>query len=526
MEVLHSEEIETRINEGRFHRGNASSRGWWRESRWTAAVANLWTDNAWRILGEHNNLSGSKAGSLDAQFSDVARIGAACLTQSSAGAEGNGSVPDRLLFSASASVSIACTACTADKNVARTLAARALCRACWLHPPECLCDQILAAADAASDVTAPFQARFSVVCHPHEFMRSTSTAKPCKFWAQAGPNARRRWGAEQRCRLRALLEQKSASACPTFVLFPHAPTGADTISVRDGAASVPSPIAAFACKHHCSGRVLGVLSGHGECTSRAPDPKLNESTTLRALGQGSGGRIPSPLIESLKAGQGLGRISTLEAIALLLDEASGAAEAAVGAVAVRPVSSPLASVLIHRGLTPLVSYIKRKKTALSAAAAATRPRSIRKALRREWVDALRRAASACATKENDGALAGFSAPPLGARHCSLCGETLATPIRFAEHTRGRKHCDVVVRRMLSDPDARAEEGIPRPTEQRAREVYEKYSALPLSRLVPEPPDIALVHVLEGLHRPQGRRQQGGWSERDDFTCPCIGESSL
>ena len=173
-------------------------------------------------------------------------------------------------------------------------------------------------------------------------------------------------GAEQRCRLRALLEQKSAPACPTFVLFPHAPRARIQFSARDGAASVPSPIAAFACK-------IIVPDGSWECC-RAMVNALharqiqNSTNQLRYvhLDKDRVAAYHSPLIESLKAGQGLGRISTLEAIALLLDEASGAAEAAVGAVAVRPVSSPLASVLIHRGLTPLVSYIKRKKTALSA----------------------------------------------------------------------------------------------------------------------------------------------------------------
>ena len=347
MEVLHSEEIETRINEGRFHRGKCVV---------TRLVARKLMDGPqWPTFGQTMRgvfsestitPSGSKAGSLDAQFSDVARIsGAACLdAESSAGAEGNGSVPDRLLFSASASVSIACTACTADKNVAEDApAARALCRACWLHPSECLCDQILAAADAASDVAAPFQARFSVVCHPHEFMRSTSTAKIAV--QVLGPERAQMLvvggGAEQRCRLRALLEQKSASACPTFVLFPHAPTGADTISVREMVQQVsqaPSPP---------SPANIIVPDGSWECCRAMVNAlharQIQNSTNQLRYVHLDKDRVAyhSPLIESLKAGQGLGRISTLEAIALLLDEASGAAEAAVGAVAVRPVSSPL-----------------------------------------------------------------------------------------------------------------------------------------------------------------------------------------
>lgn len=52
--------------------------------------------------------------------------------------------------------------------------------------------------------------------------------------------------------------------------------------------------------------------------------------------------------------------------------------------------------------------------------------------------------------------------------------------------------------MLSDPAANVDVETRLPTVQLARDVYQKYSALPLSRLVPEPPDVALVHVMEGL----------------------------
>jgi protein-L-isoaspartate(D-aspartate) O-methyltransferase len=549
MEILLSEELEMRINEGRFHRGmcvvtRLVARKLLAGPRcptFEQTMRSVFDESARRYSNDENSNKDIDDVAVEgARLASIGRASAeACLDAENGGgdADGAGRTPDRLLFSASASVRIACTVAASkddgkagrtsrdvregceSKGEGTTSPAHGRCQLCWLPPAECLCSQIFSAAATAAATRAPtlLPVRFSVLCHPQEFLRSTSTAKIAV--QVLGPERAQMLvvggGAVQRGRLQALL-RSSSSALPqttatTFVLFPHAPQGEHTMSVSEMMQQL-SPSSTTTTID------IIVPDGSWECC-RAMVEALHERQTLDSakricyvrLDEDRVAAYHSPLIEALKAGQGQGRISTLEAIALFLDEASNisGSEGAAATTAAAPAAAaasgmaatpnddngmcPLASVLIQQGLMPLVTYITQKKTA-AAFTAVGRPCVIRKVLKKQWVDALRHAAATDGTF----APATFSPPPLGARYCSLCGETLATPIRFAEHTRGKKHCDKVLRQMLLDPEAGANMDLAPPTDYRARKVYQQYSALPLSRLSPEPPDVALVHVLEGL----------------------------
>ena len=109
---------------------------------------------------------------------------------------------DRLLRCATKSVEIAVSSFPAG-----------WCRSCWL--PSCICHSITPVKED--------ELVFSILCHPQEFLRSTSSAK----LAALALNAQFFVVGADQDRLECLLEE----ADPLFILFPNAPEGCKTISV-------------------------------------------------------------------------------------------------------------------------------------------------------------------------------------------------------------------------------------------------------------------------------------------------------
>lgn len=166
---------------------------------------------------------------------------------------------DRLLVCASASVRIA------------VASARHVCRFCWL--PACICESIGRVCDRDDSF------EFSVLCHPQEFLRSTSSAK---IAVQALDAQFLLFGWDD-SRLAALLEK------PVYVLFPHAPEGHETVSVSSMMAD--------------EGRKKHVLVPDGSwemCSAMVKDLAARNPETLHFVALSDVSNEFSPLIEGLE----------------------------------------------------------------------------------------------------------------------------------------------------------------------------------------------------------------------------------
>lgn len=230
-------------------------------------------------------------------------------------------------------------------------------------------------------------------------------------------------------------------------------------------------------------------------------PPLEQRIPCVALDAAAVSNHRSPLIEALKSGQGMGRITTLEACGLMLREAGDpqAAEGLLGALQplvdyVRAMLAPQPSPLPRLSGEPHPRPSFPEKSVLPILAdPGAREMS-------KWSSALQRVARAVPE-----AHAGVHH---ALRFCVVCGDNLATPDRMQPHLRGRRHCEAVARRHLSiqrcaksDPPKEPEVcGDGSITDERALEVLAKYSAGPLLEWPPEPPDVALVALRNTARR--------------------------
>ena len=528
LDVVLSQEVDTRINEGKFHRGPCvltQFLGRRRRQRTQELGRNDGSSSSRSSEQRKEERTGAKAKGEQAgehvqrssesyTFSDTMdqlfttygnEKHVERLVRRYADGTINVSHPvDSLLYCSEASLHVACS----------VSAKQGQCRQCWLERDECLCSQLGEIAEEEEEEEREKEKlvpKFTVVCHPNEFLRSTSSAK---IVVQNSTNASKMlvYGAQfhRRAIAAAVMSKTESSSSSsssssskdmnrdmTYVLFPEGPQertctvlemmqevseqrvgsaaasadtmgspGSTTTTNATTTATTPTPTTL-----PCHVNIL-VPDGSWECCRSvvADFERMNSKLKYVRLNQKVVEHHHSPLIEALKKGQGLGRISTLEACALLLRE--------MGLVA--------RSDRLLQSLSPLVKYAKKKnekKFDLSF----KKPRDYA-----GWSEHVRRAGAEQASASNE--------LPLGLRSCCICSETLATPIRMREHVRGKKHCDMVLKKYLSQCD-REENNLlvgVAPNMEAARRVYQEGSVDVLISSIPEPPDVALVHVIQSL----------------------------
>ena len=518
MEILHSEEVETRINEGRFHRGMCVVTRLVARKKFPGPLKPSFQktmqeifDRSLQQVGAHSENNNFDCSSIASDYS------AACMDAKS---NNESKSHDNLLYSSRASVSIACATAT-DKY----------CRLCWMQFRDCICAEIESAASAALATNKVKQARgidtplsiedmasapsfkFSVLCHPNEFLRSTSTSKIAVrvLGEEMAQMIVVGGGDEQKCRMETLIKHqkhKSSTSC-TFLLFPSASSQncSPAISVSEMFEQIKDSTTAFAPCSNTSSNIINIIvpDGSWECC-RAMVRVLERCGTDLQCVRLDPDKVEchrSPLIEALKSGQGQGRISTLEAIALFLQEAAETMETMeiIETMGIENCLKKRAEILLNQGLPPLVHFVEVKKQTVTRSDTTKKTTAssqiISKTIKKQWVAALRSAA----LKETS--LASFLRDTFGLRYCCICGETLATPIRFVEHIKGKKHCEKIVQEMIRESIAVNKSDnvfFDAPTEIAASKAFTKYSTIPLSHLIPEPPDVALMHMLSALHK--------------------------
>ena len=527
-EIVISREVERRLDEGRFHRGAAVVTQFMarkpcgdqpralREDSFGLAVAEVFDSAV-----EENGSAELEPLSVASAAVDLARLGSAGGGErlSKRPGEGLGEGVDRMLSVAATSLRISCGAARRG----------GVCRHCWVRGPECLCAQNDTELGEASRrrtaaSTRAFRLRWVLVTHPNEFLRSTSTAKLAVQLMGSGHTAARDDGDVSellvygaRChsaRLAAALSDPNVR-----ILFPAERPDEERCSGGGGGGgggatcqTVPELVAELSAKAEppqaapdlepragaepsaCESQLrptltLVVPDGSWEAAraivhamQRLAPPASSERRPLRHVGLDERriARHTSPLIEALRAGAGLGRISTLEACALFLDEAAAAgrtAEAAEG--------SALDDAA--RVLRPLVRHIDR----LSALPAPRDPdpppcpSSAADGVLQAWVRTLQAAARRCAAS-------GVESHALGLRRCPVCGIALATPLNMTAHVVGRRHCEAVARAQPPPASTEDEAALAN----LADAAFEAQSCQPLRGAPVEPPDVALA----ALHR--------------------------
>jgi DTW domain-containing protein YfiP len=461
MDVLVSVEVEKRVNEGRFHRGpSVVTQFVARKPFPKQPEPSSFCRDVDRVFEEFERTS-EQCKSMDSEDTSsimssegvAQRVAAACIDK-----ESNlgkiGANHDRMLFCAEAGLSIACAAAAASPR----------CRYCWVQQDQCYCAQIEQELPVS---TGDANVRFSFVCHPNEFLRSTSSAKVASRLLGDRSEMLVLGSRADRGRLEATITPPFSSPKTTYILFPEGPPE-ETLSVSD-----------FAREIAADATTTNVLIPDGSwecCRSIVQHIQQRQKAGCHhikyvTLDAAAVRQHHSPLIEALKEGQGLGRISTLEACGLFLNELNQDGDA------------------LMRGMQPLVAYVQGLKR--GPPASRKKPRHFT-----AWVQALR-----CCAQGSD------AAPPPGLRHCSVCSETLATPVRLLDHVRGKKHCEMVMRWYV---DNVAEQ---EPTDELARVVYHQGSVDPLALLLPEPPDVALVSLTAALRAmEQEAKDRDGASE--------------
>jgi hypothetical protein len=231
----------------------------------------------------------------------------------------------------------------------------------------------------------------------------------------------------------------------------------------------------------------------------------------------------SPVIEALKLGQGLGRVSTLEAVALFLSAAAEAlvkealGEEALGEEALgedqhsrdcyhaRLIET---SETLHRSLGPLVDFLRKDgeectllrsvdgcapsdtADATEGAKGASEEKVRLSPQFKAWTTALRAVAKRA------------PAPHPALQQCCICGEHVkGGTCGMAQHVRGRGHCEKVALRLLqSRPGCtNGPESVNGPeSEAAAAEVLAELSTAPLAKSPLEPPDVAAAILKEAL----------------------------
>jgi len=414
---------------------------------------------------------------IDEIFSDAGLVGEAGIKPDMIVELADGQ--DRLLANASQSIRLSAAAATQAGR----------CRYCWVPRTSCFCDSL--PQDLLRGHCRPSALQWVLLCHPQEFLRSTSSGK---LVAQVLGGDFIVYGAaceSQRKRLEEVLTDDR-----TVILFPG-----------EGSASV-SDVAAASVARTGGETQASEGDGNPSVIVLVPDGTWEQ---VRAIHRELVVRWPSirrmhlqdkaihnhdsPLINTLRPGVGRGRVTTFEACALLLEEA--------GATGVWGVS-PQAGKLALGAMEPLVRAVAADRRAMAQAitgpteelsVAARRSRRRRRGCNAElerWVSALKEIARKAPLNS-----------AAAARCCCVCGAALSTPLRMRSHLEGRRHCLAVAERHLlghgQSIDPCSSDDPVNITAAVAETVFHQHSTLPMSLCTAcdEPPDAALVVIRGG-----------------------------
>ena len=209
----------------------------------------------------------------------------------------------------------------------------------------------------------------------------------------------------------------------------------------------------------------------------------------------------SPLLEALHPGAGKGRVSTLEACALFLEETCSSStaklEEAAAAIDGSVAGACLTSRKLRAALTPLVEYCSKQKVQEGggSGSGSGNGKSVEHPYSSEWLTAIEAASQQQAAHQQATGAGGKHALPKGLRRCGVCGAALSTHKRMQRHLLGKRHCEAVVRRVHVDAPPTL-----RPDTPKAAAALHVYSTVPLSKSEVDPPDVALAALSEAFEQ--------------------------
>ena len=491
LEILHAKEKEANLSEGTFHRGRA-----------------VLTEFVARKPVVARSVTDLRSDSFCSAIDDVFQY-FLCENQSRSICGASKLSSDCLLQNAEKLLQMACS--ESQK--------RSWCRYCWCSSIDCICKEIerkLAEIEANDCPNAQQSIHWVMVVHPIEFLRSTSSVKIASriFTRMKGMSSELLiygyYKHEQR--LDAILQDAATSnrnpRQSTVLLFPEEEppseaTGSNECYAlhlnnrpRASSAVETDPVESSSVVE-C--RLLKSVSiEESRMTVIVPDGSWENARAIwkeirkkvskeivpnYTLKQDLVDQHFSPLIESLKGGQGMGRISTLEACAIFMQETGQSAH--------------LVEQMLD-GLSPLVEFVQ---SSIQNKANELFLNHKNDAGLKQWTEAIQKVAQHLPIAS--------TSTPIGLRKCPICCENLATPHRMQQHIRGKRHCALVAYSFIKSNPSLANNQIP-PTDDIVSEVFLRFSTEIIATAVAEPPDFALaaLKIAEGhqsLPRSKGER---------------------
>eukprot|EP01036_Dinobryon_divergens_P022342 gene22341-30587_t len=489
LELLHGQETEVDLREGGFHRGRAYLTEFVAKKSAPLAIENKQRKDRF-CIAMNDIFSGLDVDSC-VDLGSVSRPSY------------DGRLPplDRLLQYADKILKMSCM--EAQKS--------SWCRYCWSGAASCFCAEIEKKLSQLEESTGndchKYSLHWVMVVHPNEFLRSTSTVKIASRFLDRleGMSCELLvYGFHQhQQRLDAILQEVTSESAmamnhKTILLFPETQafdgqsvSGRATPPSQSDVKQVSTSISNLSTTDGCTDSDLPNTSTHtkgisgSKITIIVPDGTWENARAIvnEIRRKVSHDQLPSyslnpeiverhfsPLIESLKEGQGMGRITTLEACALLLSE-----------LMEQPHQS---SDTLLDSLNLLVEYIKGTVDNTFDEKAYSRSDEHFK----KWTAEIQAVVQELPTAA--------TATPVGLRRCPLCCEFLATPHRMQQHIRGRRHCSVVAHRFFlsSDGESSPINYNSSPDKSVAGDVFRMFSTDRISTAQAEPPDIALTRL--------------------------------
>ena len=394
LQVLFAREVTRPLNEGRFHRGVATLTQFVARAPREAKSELQHSPRRFARYCESINAVFAEAQMYQRDRSDSEVIASAATAYQLAAkptgclnsCDNQGGELDALLFSARALLSVTCAAAVRGK----------ICRYCWVPQASCFCQQLAAVScrvrpavvetsasqTASSERSTPDRRarlksrniRWVIITHPSEFLRSSSTARLAAALLGSGDctpvtsqsddvetatETQTELFRSSDCELlvfgsarhEAVLHEVVGSAVPPLVLFPlpagqsEAPTEALTSVQRVDMQSARSTIGS---EDAVTLTVL-VPDGSWDCARALVRALVALRCSLTASNGAPGSPMrfirlsddlvahhTSSIIDALRTGAGKGRLSTLEAMAMVPVEAATATDAVI-----RRASSPL-----------------------------------------------------------------------------------------------------------------------------------------------------------------------------------------